>query len=157
MPAAASRAITVERFPFLIARIDSAFEQYKERFPDALRKLSRRHAVIALKGDQVYIEDLESSNGTFIGGKRLDERARRLADGDTVMFGSEQFAYKVRVESQQSRRSTRDRAWPDDRYGDAPPSAPSRSCRRRSHQAASQPARMRTRVRPSNRAIARDS
>ena len=91
--------IRVERFPFLIARIDSAFEQYKERFPDALRKLSRRHAVIALKGDQVYIEDLESSNGTFVGGKRLDERAQRLADGDTVMFGSEYFCYRVRVES----------------------------------------------------------
>jgi pSer/pThr/pTyr-binding forkhead associated (FHA) protein len=92
-------AIRIERFPFLIARIDNAFEQYKERFPDALRKLSRRHAVIALKGDQVYIEDLESSNGTFIGGKRLDERAQRLADGDTVMFGSEHFCYRVRVES----------------------------------------------------------
>ena len=64
-----------------------------------MRKLSRRHAVIALKRDQVYIEDLESSNGTFIGGKRLDERAQRLADGDTVMFGSEHFCYRVRVES----------------------------------------------------------
>jgi pSer/pThr/pTyr-binding forkhead associated (FHA) protein len=51
-------SIAVERFPFLIARIDSAFEQYKERFPEAVRQLSRRHAVITQKGDQIYIEDL---------------------------------------------------------------------------------------------------
>jgi pSer/pThr/pTyr-binding forkhead associated (FHA) protein len=99
--------IAVERFPFLIARIDSAFEQYKERFPEALRQLSRRHAVITQKGDQIYIEDLESFNGTYVDGQRLDERARQLADGNTIMFGTQQFAYKAHVERPRDQEQTR--------------------------------------------------
>jgi pSer/pThr/pTyr-binding forkhead associated (FHA) protein len=99
-PNSGLEAIVIERFPFLVARVESAFEQYKDEFPEALRQLSRRHAVVALKGDKVFVEDLESSNGTFVGGERLDERARQLADGDTVMFGSPQFTFKVRVQSQ---------------------------------------------------------
>jgi pSer/pThr/pTyr-binding forkhead associated (FHA) protein len=100
-------SIAVERFPFLIARIDSAFEQYKERFPEALRQLSRRHAVITQKGDQVYIEDLESFNGTYVDGQRLDERARPLADGNTIMFGTQHFAYKAHVETPRDQQQTR--------------------------------------------------
>jgi len=100
-------SIAVERFPFLIARIDSAFEQYKERFPEAVRQLSRRHAVITQKGDQIYIEDLESFNGTYVDGQRLDERARLLADGNTIMFGTQQFAYKAHVQTQQEQEQTR--------------------------------------------------
>jgi pSer/pThr/pTyr-binding forkhead associated (FHA) protein len=98
-PDSGLESIAVERFPFLIARIDSAFEQYKERFPEALRQLSRRHAVITVKADQVYIEDLESFNGTFVGGQRLDERARQLSDGDTVMFGTQHFAYRAHLDT----------------------------------------------------------
>ena len=100
-PDSGLESIAVERFPFLIARIDSAFEQYQERFPDALRQLSRRHAVITTKGDQIYIEDLESFNGTFVGGQRLDEHARQLSDGDTIMFGTQHFAYRAHLESPQ--------------------------------------------------------
>lgn len=100
-PASGLETLTIERFPFLVARVDSTFEQYKDSLPDALRKLSRRHAVIALKGDRVYVEDLGSFNGTYVGGQKLDERARQLANGDTVMFGSPQLSYRVRVQTQE--------------------------------------------------------
>jgi S-DNA-T family DNA segregation ATPase FtsK/SpoIIIE len=47
--------------------------------------VSRRHARIAV-GDEVVIEDLESSNGTFVGGSQLSG-PRVLRDGDTVELG----------------------------------------------------------------------
>lgn len=100
-PASGLDAIAIESLPFLISRTEAGFEQYRERLPDAWRKLSRRHAVIALKGGRVNVEDLESSNGTYVSGVKLDERARQLADGDVVGFGDPKFSYIVRIDNPQ--------------------------------------------------------
>lgn len=97
-PASALDAIAIDSFPFLISRNEGEFEQYKERLPAAWRRLSRRHAVIALKGGRVSVEDLGSSNGTYVSGTKLDERARQLSDGDVVAFGDPEFSYKARIE-----------------------------------------------------------
>ncbi|MBM0106850.1 FHA domain-containing protein [Steroidobacter sp. S1-65] len=97
-PAGGLDAIAIERFPFLISRNEGEFEHYKERLPAAWRRLSRRHAVIAIRGGRVSIEDLGSSNGTFVSGARLDERARPLSNGDVIAFGDPQFSYKARIE-----------------------------------------------------------
>jgi ABC-type multidrug transport system ATPase subunit len=48
--------------------------------------VSRRHARIYLQNEQVYVEDLGSSNGTFLNGERL-EMPRRLKHGDQVRLG----------------------------------------------------------------------
>jgi pSer/pThr/pTyr-binding forkhead associated (FHA) protein len=98
-PASGLDAIALERLPFLVSRNEAGFEQYRERLPDAWRKLSRRHAVIALKSGRVHVEDLESSNGTYVQGEKLDERARALADGDIVSFGAPRFSYRVHIEN----------------------------------------------------------
>jgi predicted component of type VI protein secretion system len=49
--------------------------------------VSRRHAAIQVVGDEVSIEDLGSTNGTFVNGQRIEVR-RRLGDGDEVKIGS---------------------------------------------------------------------
>lgn len=98
-PASGLESIVIQNFPFLISRNEAGFEQYQDVLPNAWRKLSRRHAVIALKGGQVTVEDLDSSNGTFVSGARLDERSRQLCDGDIVAFGHPTFSYRVRIES----------------------------------------------------------
>lgn len=90
--------LVIEQFPFLIARVDTVFAGYQDRFPEELRKISRRHAVITRKGDDIWIEDLDSSNGTFVTGERLDERAKQLTNDDTVAFGGERFNYRVVIE-----------------------------------------------------------
>jgi pSer/pThr/pTyr-binding forkhead associated (FHA) protein len=100
-PGSGLDTIAIENLPFLISRTEAGFEQYRERLPDAWRKLSRRHAVIALKGGRVNLEDLESSNGTYVSGVKLDERARQLADGDVVGFGDPRFSYIVRIDNPQ--------------------------------------------------------
>jgi pSer/pThr/pTyr-binding forkhead associated (FHA) protein len=90
--------IVVTRFPFLISKFDDAFSRYKERIPNEVNYLSRRHAHMFIKQDDLYIEDLGSTNGTFVSGERLDEHARLLRDGDSVAFGGDQFNYKARLQ-----------------------------------------------------------
>lgn len=48
--------------------------------------LSWTHARVFCQGDDVYIEDLGSTNGTFVGNCRIDG-PRRLRDGDHVGLG----------------------------------------------------------------------
>lgn len=48
--------------------------------------VSRRHARLILEGDQYFIEDLGSSNGTFINGQSLTKR-RPLNSGDRIRLG----------------------------------------------------------------------
>ncbi len=51
------------------------------------RRLSRQHARFVMSGDVVTVEDLESTNGTFINGDRL-RGSQILALGDEVRMGS---------------------------------------------------------------------
>lgn len=53
-------------------------------FQDA--EISRRHARIFTRGDECYLEDLESTNGTTIDGKPV-KKAVALNNGDRVIFG----------------------------------------------------------------------
>lgn len=48
--------------------------------------VSRRHARILISGDSAHLEDLDSKNGTFVGGVRV-EKARSLSDGDEIRLG----------------------------------------------------------------------
>jgi pSer/pThr/pTyr-binding forkhead associated (FHA) protein len=89
--------VTIAEFPVVVTRNDPMFDRFRQKHPDDMRRVSRRHAVIALKGDAVCLEDLASSNGTFVQSVRLDERARALADGDVICFGGERVAYTVRL------------------------------------------------------------
>jgi pSer/pThr/pTyr-binding forkhead associated (FHA) protein len=87
--------IVITEFPFLISKADDTFARYKEVSPQQLNYLSRRHAHIFLKGGRPFIEDLGSTNGTFVDGKRLEEHAVALHDGDTVAFGGHHFVYRL--------------------------------------------------------------
>jgi len=56
--------------------------------------VSRRHARISVEPDQVSIEDLQSSNGTFVGGRKLTA-VRALADGDTIELGAAALTFRL--------------------------------------------------------------
>ena len=48
-------------------------------------KVSRKHAKLDKKGNDWFIEDLESSNGTFINGKKI--KRQRVSPGDVITIG----------------------------------------------------------------------
>ena len=55
--------------------------------------VSRRHAVIRVKGDKVILEDLGSANGTFVRGQRIEEY--ELRDGDEIAIVKHRLVYRV--------------------------------------------------------------
>jgi len=54
---------------------------------------SARHARFEPRQDGVWVQDLGSTNGTFLNGVRLD-RPRRLAQGDIVRVGETDLRYE---------------------------------------------------------------
>ena len=58
------------------------------------KHVSRYHAVLLAGPVHTSIEDLNSTNGVFVNGKRVSRQA--LKDGDRVMVGKSQFRYTVR-------------------------------------------------------------
>lgn len=52
---------------------------------------SRRHARLTIEDGQLWVEDLESRNGTFVSGFRIAVRTK-LYGGDKVRFDSEEFS-----------------------------------------------------------------
>jgi class 3 adenylate cyclase len=50
-------------------------------------EMSRRHALLRVSGEQIEIEDLDSLNGTWVNGERIDDPVR-LRPGDLVRVGS---------------------------------------------------------------------
>jgi len=55
--------------------------------------ISRHHAVALRAGARTVIEDLNSTNGTFVNGQRVNRRT--LKDGDLVILGKTEFRFSV--------------------------------------------------------------
>src|SRR5437016_13054306 len=49
--------------------------------------LSSRHCEILMHGAEIIVRDLDSSNGTFVAGVRLNKQSQ-IKSGQTVRFGS---------------------------------------------------------------------
>jgi len=90
--------IVVTEFPFLVSKADDTFARYRETSSAQLNYLSRRHAHVFLKGGELYLEDLGSTNGSFVNGVRLEEHAVALHDGDVLAFGGRHFVYRVEIQ-----------------------------------------------------------
>lgn len=57
-------------------------------------KPSRNHAVVSSDGTSVFVEDLGSTNGTYINDRRIDAKVRtKLNAGDRVRFDTEEFVF----------------------------------------------------------------
>jgi DNA-binding winged helix-turn-helix (wHTH) protein len=74
----------------------------------AVPEVSRRHARIVVEGSKVTIEDLESRNGTFVGGEEV-HRPTALSDGDEVSIGPEQLVFCSTSDSATTRTGRRPR------------------------------------------------
>src|SRR5262245_50832971 len=56
--------------------------------------VSRRHARIVVRADAATVTDLGSKNGTFVGGKRIQEPTR-LYDRDNLKIGPASMTFRV--------------------------------------------------------------
>lgn len=67
-------------------------------------KISRKHAQVVKKDDGVYIKDLGSGNGTYIGTQRIIEY--RLVNGDIIRIGRQQIQFLEGLKSDKKTTSS---------------------------------------------------
>lgn len=88
----AGKTFHIQQGSNLVGRWDPDYGSFPEvdlESHDPEAKVSRRHAIIYLEGDQLTIEDVGSMNGTFVNrGKRLAPSTRQpLQHGDEIIIG----------------------------------------------------------------------
>ena len=54
--------------------------------------ISRHHAQVSTDADSCTVEDLNSTNGVFIGSRRV--KHHRLIDGDVIVLGEHKLVYR---------------------------------------------------------------
>ena len=54
--------------------------------------ISSKHALIEKRGSKMVIRDLNSTNGTFVNGKRV-KKTIRLKDNDKIVLGKRNFTF----------------------------------------------------------------
>jgi hypothetical protein len=79
--ALAGTRVTLDARPILIGRADDSTLVLDDDYA------STRHARIAMQGDEWYVEDLGSTNGTYVNGMRLAAPVV-LRPGDHLQVGS---------------------------------------------------------------------
>ncbi|WP_244816196.1 FHA domain-containing protein [Caballeronia sp. Lep1P3] len=94
--------VELSQFPFLVSKTDETFARYKAQFPHQVNYVSRRHAHVFVKNGAPFVEDLGSTNGTFVNGQRIGDSAVELRHGDTLAFGGMHFVYKVSLHGEES-------------------------------------------------------
>lgn len=62
--------------------------------------LSKNHARVFLRDGQFYIEDLKSTNGSFLNGRRLPDHPVKLKDSDKLSFGNISFIFVDNIEAE---------------------------------------------------------
>jgi pSer/pThr/pTyr-binding forkhead associated (FHA) protein len=76
------RRTTIGRTPDNDIRIDADF-------------ISRHHAVVLLYGTKTVLEDLNSTNGSYVNSERINRRT--LKEGDIVTLGKSEFRFVIRT------------------------------------------------------------
>ncbi len=88
------RRIPILAFPFRVGRREGL------GLTLTATEISGVHAEISLLDGQILIEDLGSTNGTFLNGEKVEE-AREISEGDTIHFARLEYRLSL-VEAQQA-------------------------------------------------------
>ena len=62
------------------------------------KRVSRRHSVLKWEGAHYVLEDLDTSNGTFVNNQRIQRHV--LAQGDVIKLGQTYFTYRLAIAEQ---------------------------------------------------------
>ncbi len=82
-----------ETFPLKGERLTVGRRPDSDIFLDDVT-VSRDHAVIVARGDEHYLDDLGSLNGTYVNRRRIE--SHRLSDGDELQIGKYKLAFLSR-------------------------------------------------------------
>lgn len=80
-----AKQVNVTNTPFVIGRADSCDLVLDNPL------VSRSHAVFEAAGDAMTIRDLQSHNGTYVNGQRVESSA--LSNGDEIKIGGYQIRF----------------------------------------------------------------
>ena len=76
---------------FIIGRINSDIQLNSET-------ISKKHALITKKGVNFYLEDLHSTNGTFLNGEKLFPHQKYiLLDEDLILLGDVEIRFQRKL------------------------------------------------------------
>ncbi len=75
------------------------------------KRISRRHCLVEVRPEGVYVKDLNSTNGTFLNGEAISEAV--LKDGDTLRVGFTDIVYAAGPVKVSSTDDTEDIPSPD--------------------------------------------
>jgi pSer/pThr/pTyr-binding forkhead associated (FHA) protein len=62
---------------------------------------SRRHALLSISADSAWVEDLGSTNGTFVNDKRIDAKVK-LNSNDRLRFDVEEYLFRIESDEPQA-------------------------------------------------------
>lgn len=83
-------AVRIEKLPFVVGKKREEADYILED-----RSVSRIHARILEEDGHIYLEDLNSTNGTFKNGLRMQPyEKRRLEKGDELRFGKVEYTFQ---------------------------------------------------------------
>lgn len=81
--------IVIDHFPFTIGKLETLVDGRINHSP-----VSRLHAKIIKEGEGVYLEDLNSTNGTFVNQRRLQPNEKAdIAKGDEIRFAEISYQF----------------------------------------------------------------
>ena len=104
IPKSERRIMLTAETDILLGRLDAAHGIFPEvdLTPEGGLEdgVSRRHARIFLENAQLSVEDLDSTNGTFLNGNRLEPyMSHALYDGNTLRLGMLEIKVHVHTET----------------------------------------------------------
>ena len=90
--------IPLDKYPFTIGRKETVDLRIDSN------RVSREHAQIVKEDGNYRVIDLQSTNGTFVNGKRIEDAP--LSDGDLLMVANEEFSFSTGTVDQAERMAT---------------------------------------------------
>lgn len=89
----AVRLISIDENPFVVGRRAAAGVALSLQF----RTVSGTHASLAINSGELFLRDLNSTNGTYVNGQRLGDTAVKICEQDLIHFAEAPF--RVRRQS----------------------------------------------------------
>lgn len=96
--------IRIKSFPFSISKSAPTFAKYAKQAGPELDFISRRHALLSRQDGRILLQDLGSTNGTFVDDAPIGADPVALEAGQKVAFGGSYFVYRVVLEGQPAAR-----------------------------------------------------